>query len=159
MKTQARHPLPRSSPMSSHTRPKLTVGEISGLIGALPLVFSTILAFLITSTWAQWKDGYYGGNSLRRNAVASFGTMITHLKPRQVRALIKRTTGESVEGYCAAHQIPLQSVLVSNDDGFPPARLHFVACRLEQKSPVLLYFQYARISNTWNTNRMPMKKY
>lgn len=134
--------------MSSHTRPKLTVGEISGLIGALPLVFSTILAFLVTSTWAQWKDGYYGANSLRRNAVASFGTMITHLKPRQVRALIKHTTGESVEGYCTAHQIPLQSVLIDNDDGFPPARLHFVGCRLEQKSPVLLYFQYARVFNT-----------
>lgn len=129
--------------MSSHIRPKLSIGEISGLVGALPLVSSTILVFIVTSTWAQWKDGYYGANSLRRNAAASLGTMITHLEPRQVRALIKRTTGESVEGYCAAHRIPLQSVLVHNDDGFPPARLHFIACRLEQKTPVLLYFQYA----------------
>lgn len=128
--------------MSSHARPKLTVGEISGLIGALPLIFSTILSFLVTSTWAQWKGGYYRGNSLRRNAVASFGTLINHLKPRQIRALIVRTTGETIEGYCAAHRLPLQSVLVKNGDGFPPARLHFVGCRIEQKAPVLLYFQY-----------------
>lgn len=130
--------------MSSHARPRLTAGEISGMIGAFPLVAGTILAFILTSSWLQWKDGsLLGGRSLRRNAVASLGTIVSLLNPRQVRALFSHTTGQAIEEYCAAADLPHRSVLVRNEDGFPPARLHFVGCELEQSGPILLYFQYA----------------
>lgn len=129
--------------MSSHTRPRLSVGEISLLISVFPLVAGTILAFVVTSSWLQWKDGNFGGGkSLRRNAMASFGTVISLLNSRQVRALCAHTTGESIEDYCAATDLPHQSVLVKSEDGFPPARLHFIDCELEQDGPILLYFQY-----------------
>lgn len=132
--------------MSSHIRPRLTAGEISGLIGALPLVAGTILAFLVTSSWTQWKDGRLGGRSLRRSAVASLGTLVALLNPRQVRALLSHTTGQAIEEYCAAADLPLRSALVPNPDGFPPARLHFVNCELAQQGPILLYFQYVFLS-------------
>lgn len=133
--------------MSSHTRPRLTAGEISGMIGAFPLVAGTILAFILTSSFLQWREGsLLWGRSLRRNAVASLGTMIRLLNPRQVRALLPHTTGQAIEEFCAAADLPHRSLLVKNDDGFPPARLHFIGCELEQTGPILLYFQYVNFS-------------
>lgn len=130
--------------MSSHARSRLTAGELSGLIVTFPLVAGTIIAFVLTSSWLQWKDGsLLGVRSLRRNAVASFGTIVSLLNARQVRALIAHTTGQAIEEYCAAADLPHRSVLVKNEDGFPPARLHFIGCELEQNSPIMLYFQYA----------------
>lgn len=129
--------------MSSHIRPRLSVGEISLFITVLPLVAGTILAFVVTSSWLQWMDGSFGGGkSLRRNAMASLGTVIRLLDSRQVRALFAHTTGQSIEVYCAAAALAHQSVLVTSEDGFPPARLHFIGCELEQDGPILLYFQY-----------------
>lgn len=128
--------------MSSHIRPKLTAGDIPGLIYAFPFVIGTILTFIVTSTWSQWRDGYLRKNSLSRNAVASFGTLVNHLTPRQLQGLLPYTTGSSIKKYCHERGLALQSVLVVNNDGFPPATLHFIDCRLEQKEPILLYFQY-----------------
>lgn len=127
--------------MSSHTRARLSLGELSGLIASIPVVASSILAFFVTSSFLQWKDGRLCSRTLRRNAAASFCTMISFLSPRQVRALIAHTTGDSIEEYCSVQELPHQSVLVKNDDGFPPARLHFINCRLEERGPILLYFQ------------------
>ncbi|KAJ4389861.1 hypothetical protein N0V93_007333 [Gnomoniopsis smithogilvyi] len=126
--------------MSSHTRPKLTAGEISGLIRSFPLLATTIVAFIWTSSWSQWKSGNFGGKTLRRNAAASVGTVISFLSPRQVRSLFAHTTGEAIKLYCAAHGLTHQSTLVKNDDGFPPATLHFVDCELTRNGPILLYF-------------------
>lgn len=128
--------------MSSHIRPRLTTGEISGLIRAFPFIASTIVAFIWTSSWSQWRNGNFGGKTLRRNAVASIGTAISLLSPRQIRALFAHTTGESIRRYCAAHELSHQSALVKNEDGFPPATLHFVNCEMAQNGPILLYFQY-----------------
>lgn len=128
--------------MASHIRPKLTASEISGLIRVFPLIASTIVAFIWTSSWSQWKDGYFGSKTLRRNAAASLGTTISFLSPRQVRAMFTYTTGEAIEVYCAAHELSHQSVLVKNDDGFPPATLHFIDCEISRNGPILLYFQY-----------------
>lgn len=128
--------------MASHTRPKLTPGEISGLIRVFPFVATTIVAFIWTSSWSQWKNGNFGGNTLRRNAAASLGTIISLLSPRQIRALFTHTTGEAIEVYCAAHGLTHHSKLVKNDDGFPPATLHFVDCQMDRNGPILLYFQY-----------------
>lgn len=129
--------------MSSHIRPRLTAGEISSLIGVFPFVATTIVAFIWTSTWLQWKNGNFGGSrTLRRNAAASLGTTISLLSPRQIRALFAHTTGEAIEVYCAAHGLSHQSALVKNEDGFPPATLHFVDCEMHGNGPILLYFQY-----------------
>lgn len=127
--------------MSSHIRPKLTTGEISGLIYAFPLIASTIFAFIWTASWSQWKDGTFGGKTLRRNFVASFGTTISLLSPRQIQAFFTHTTGERIKEYCTAHRLSHQSAVVKNDDGFPPATLHFVDCKLNQNDPILVYFQ------------------
>lgn len=128
--------------MSSHTRPKLTAGEISGLIRVFPFIATTIVAFIWTSSWLQWKNGNFGGKTFRRNAAASIGTTISLLSPRQIRALFTHTTGEAIKLYCAAHGLLHQSLLVKNEDGFPPATLHFVNCALNGNGPILLYFQY-----------------
>lgn len=131
--------------MSSHIRPRLTAGEISSLIGVFPFVATTIVAFIWTSTWVQWKNGNFGGKTLRRNVTASLGTTISILSPRQIRSLFAHTTGEAIKVYCEAHGLSHQSTLVKNEDGFPPATLHFVDCEMHGTGPILLYFQYVSI--------------
>lgn len=132
--------------MSSHIRPRLTAGEISSLIGVFPFVATTIVAFIWTSTWLQWKNGNFGGKTLRRNVTASLGTTISILTPRQIRSLFAHTTGEAIEMYCEGHGLSHQSALVKNEDGFPPATLHFVDCDMRGTDPILLYFQYVSFS-------------
>lgn len=133
--------------MSSHTRPKLTAGEISSLLGILPAVAGTILSFFLSNSWRQWRQGILCARSLRRNAAASFGTAISILKPRQLRVFVSNTTGKTVADYCAANDLTHQPILVENTDGFPPAMLHFIDCKLAQKGPILLYFQYVTSSS------------
>lgn len=129
--------------MSSHTRPILTTLEVIGLVVLFPVFVGKILAFTVTKSWLQWKEGSFSRRELRRNVAASCGTApITLINTRQIRALLKKTTGEIVEEYCAAHNLPHQTALVVNEDGFPPATLHFVNCRTDHKGPILLYFQY-----------------
>lgn len=132
--------------MSSHTRPKLTTGEITSLLGILPAVAGTILSFFLSNSWRQWRQGILCARSLRRNAAASFGTAISLLKPRQLRVFVSNTTGKTVADYCAANDLTHQPILVENTDGFPPAMLHFIDCKLAQKGPILLYFQYVLAS-------------
>lgn len=136
--------------MSSHTRPKLTAGEISSLLGILPAVAGTILSFFLSNSWRQWRQGILCARSLRRNAAASFGTAISLLKPRQLRVFVSNTTGKTVADYCAANDLTHQPILVENSDGFPPAMLHFIDCKLAQKGPILLYFQYVGVPLTFS---------
>lgn len=128
--------------MSSHTRPILSVGDVLGLVALLPLVIGKMLTFIAVSSWLQLKEGSLSVRALRRNAVASLGTAIGVLSPRQVRTLLVRTTGETITKYCVARTLSHQSELVVNDDGYSPATLHFVDCKLDGKGPILLYFQY-----------------
>ncbi|KAF3767802.1 hypothetical protein M406DRAFT_69916 [Cryphonectria parasitica EP155] len=132
--------------MSSHTRPRqATAREILSLLSALPLLAFATLTFFLTSSWLQWRDGtLLGRKSLRRNAMASFGTVAGALKPGQLRTLFSRTTGQAVIAYCTKKGLAHQSVLVKESggdgDGFSPATLHFIDCELEQDGPILLYF-------------------
>lgn len=114
-----------------------------GFMALLPLLLSKIIAFTVTSSLLQWKEGNFSRRELKRNAAASCGTAaITIMSLRQIRALVKQTTGEIIEKYCVAHKLSHLTALVVNDDGFPPATLHFVGCELDQKGPIFLYFQY-----------------
>lgn len=128
--------------MSSHTRSNLTAAEHLRLLCLLPRLACTIISFFLTSCWLQYLDGKLCSRQLRRNAAGSLGTVISVLSPRQLRTFVSQTTGQAIGEYAAAHQLPHQSVLVENDDGFQPAMLHFIDCRLEKKGPILLYFQY-----------------
>lgn len=131
--------------MSSHTRSNLTVGEQIRLVCLVPRLAYTIAAFAVTSCWLQWLDGKLCARQLRRILTGSSGTVISVLSPRQVRTFMSHTTGEVVEEYAAVHGISHQSVLVENNDGFQSAKLHFIGCKLKQKSPIMLYFQYVSV--------------
>ncbi len=124
--------------MSSHTAVQLALGEKLQLVAAIPRAFASMVSYFLRRTLQTWRA--FGPRTLKRNFASSFACILGVLSTRQLRFVAPATTGDKVRAHCAASGLSLESVLLTDTDGFPPAALHFIGGLSRDAGPVLLYF-------------------
>jgi acetyl esterase/lipase len=124
--------------MSSFSSVRLSLLERFQLLYHLPKALAIVATDFLRRTLLSWR--IWSTKTAKRNLAASLGSLMTVMPPRYMRYLNPRTTGDVVRQYCASHGLPLESILLEDTDGFPPATLHFIDCKADQRGPMFLYF-------------------
>src|SRR3569833_16719 len=124
--------------MSSHAPVRLSLSERLVLIAKLPKVLSTLVLYILRRTLQTWRT--FSVRALKRHYATSFLCLLNVLTPREMRHLSPITTGDTVRRHCSKNGFSLDSVSLTDTDGFQPATLHFVDCEATGTDPVFIYF-------------------